>query len=189
MNQLKERLKKHEGLRLYPYKCFAGKTTIGYGRNIEDNGISNDEAEMLLDNDINCVVAQLNSKFKWFKDLPEIPKEVLINMDFNLGITRLSKFKKTLKHFEDRDFESASVEMLDSKWAEQVGKRAIELSNLLKNFKSGWHPKIGDVFTTLGSGSGLRETLTIVDIKDNDISVKRAKKPTLLELIKNLFRS
>ena len=129
-----EQLKRHEGFRSKPYQCSAGKLTIGYGRNLDDNGITKDEAYQLLLNDVGICSKQLLAEFVWFNKLQSLPRAVLLNMCFNLGISRLRKFKKTLKFFEEYQLSKAADEMLDSKWEKQVGKRAIELSDLLRTF-------------------------------------------------------
>ena len=129
--KLIEQLKKHEGIRLKPYKCTAGKLTIGVGRNIEDRGISEDEAEYMLQNDIDICMHELSKNLPFFYDLPETAQIVLIDMCFNMGMPRLLKFKKTLRHIELGGYRNASFEMLDSAWAKQVGKRAVTLSNQL----------------------------------------------------------
>jgi lysozyme len=127
-----ELIKKHEGLRLSPYKCTSGKLTIGYGRNIEDNGISKQEAEIMLFNDISSCEGELDLKIPIWRDLSEPRRAVLVNMVFNLGYPRFSKFKKMLKAIKEKDFNRAAAEMLDSRWARQVGNRAIELAEIMK---------------------------------------------------------
>ena len=130
--ELRERIKKHEGLRLKPYTCPAGYLTIGYGRNIEENGISEIEAAYLLDNDINNCRAECNKNFSWFDKLDTIRQDVIVEMDFNLGIKRLKKFKKMLAACSRKDYETAAREMLNSLWARQVGKRAETLADIMK---------------------------------------------------------
>lgn len=126
-------LLKHEGLRLKPYRCTAGKLTIGVGRNLEDNGISKQEAFYLLERDIDAVLSSLIHKFPWFKELNDVRKAVVIDMAFNLGIKGFSNFEKTIEYIAQQEYEKASIEMLDSAWATQVGYRANDLSNLMKN--------------------------------------------------------
>ena len=125
-----ELLKKHEGLRLKPYRCTAGKLTIGYGRNLDDNGISQNEAEQMLYNDIQVCYAEC-IKFPFWNSLNEARQAVLIDMCFNLGIYRLKQFKKMLSALEVGSYSSAAAEMLNSKWAEQVKGRAADLSKIM----------------------------------------------------------
>jgi len=129
---IKDQLIKHEGLRLDLYPDSVGKMTIGVGRNIDDKGISIDEVMLMLDNDIKEVEEQVNH-FRWFDTLSEVRRRVIIDMVFNLGITRFKKFKKTIAHISAGDYGGASREMLDSKWAKQVGVRAETLSKMMKN--------------------------------------------------------
>lgn len=133
MNQLQRQLVVHEGLKLTPYQCTAGKLTIGVGRNIEDLGITEQEAMMLLDNDIERVRHELQSNFSWFTGLTEARKNVLIDMCFNLGISRLKGFKNALAAMESGLWDVAAKEMLSSRWADQVGQRAIRLADAMEN--------------------------------------------------------
>jgi len=128
---LKDQLILHEGLKLKPYKCTAGKITIGVGRNIEDIGITEDEARALLDNDILRVAQELDNGLPWWRDLSDVRQRVLLDMAFNLGTPTLMKFKNTLGLIEAGDFVGASEEMLRSRWAEQVGQRALTLSKAM----------------------------------------------------------
>ncbi len=132
LEKVKERLRKEEGLRLKPYRCSAGKLTIGFGRNIEDNGISIGEAEYLLENDVKSVIQQLNVKIPWINSLTENRQVVLVDMAFNLGIGGLLLFKNTLAMIQRGDYEAAAKAMLQSKWATQVGNRAKALSELMR---------------------------------------------------------
>ena len=126
-----ELIKKHEGLRLKPYKCTAGKLSIGYGRNIEDNGISAYEADVLLNDDIQNCYAQC-IKFPFWNKLNEVRQAALLDMCYNLGFARLNGFKKMLKALGRLDYKTAAKEMLDSKWARDVKSRATELAELMK---------------------------------------------------------
>lgn len=128
--------KTFEGLRLKPYKCTAGKTTIGYGRNLDDVGISKSEADMLFERDFARAEADVRRLLKEngidCEHLIEQRFYVLTDMMFNLGYTRLSQFKKLLYALKNSRYDDAAKEMLDSVWAKQVGNRAITLSNLMK---------------------------------------------------------
>lgn len=125
-------LKQDEDLRLKPYRCTADKLTIGYGRNLEDSGISKDEAEYLFSNDVKEAESELRHAFPWFEELSETRKDVLVNMRFNLGMPRLLGFKKFLKALSLGEYETAAHEMMNSLWAEQVGDRAKRLANQIR---------------------------------------------------------
>lgn len=125
-------IKRDEGVKTHPYKCSAGKLTIGVGRNIEDNGLNEDEIQYLLMNDLRSCVHDLRSNFSFYDGLDNVRKRVMINMVFNLGINRLLKFKNFLAALEAGDYEKASVEMMDSLWARQVHGRADRLSALMR---------------------------------------------------------
>lgn len=130
---LVEQLKRHEGLSLTPYKCTASKATIGFGRNLEDKGISLEEAEMMLINDIREVESELSRKLMVFISLAKPRQDALVNMGFNLGVTGLLKFNNMIEALNHADYERAAKEMLNSKWAKQVGKRADELARQMKD--------------------------------------------------------
>jgi lysozyme len=134
-DELKKMLVRHEGLRLKPYRCSADKLTIGIGRNLDDVGISNDEAMMLLDNDIAAAEGALRQALPWTESLDDSRKLVLVNMTFNLGIGGLLEFKRTLALIESGRYQEAAGAMLNSKWARQVGSRAVELSKIMETGK------------------------------------------------------
>ena len=127
-----EYIKSNEGLRLKPYKCSAGKTSIGYGRNIEDNGVSEDEAEYMLHNDITRCVDDLYSIFPYFQALEFDQQTALTDMMFNLGKTRFLKFKKMIQAVKDNDFGEAAKQILDSRYAKQLPKRAKRNAELIR---------------------------------------------------------
>lgn len=127
-----DRIKKHEGLRLKPYRCTAGKLTIGYGRNLEDNGITEEEAHFLLMNDLEKSWDECRKAFSWISKMDKIRQGVIVELCFNMGLGRLKGFKKMLAACERGDYETASVEMLDSLWARQVGQRAKTLADIMK---------------------------------------------------------
>ena len=124
IEDLKEMLIKNEGMETKLYKCTSQRLTIGVGRNIEENGISIDEAELMLINDMNGVFADLDRNIPFWQFMPYNVRLVLADMCFCLGINRLLKFTKMLEAMEERDFELAGEELLDSVYAVQVKKRA-----------------------------------------------------------------
>lgn len=121
-----------EDKRSKPYRCSAGKLTIGVGRNLEDRGLSEDEIAHLLSNDIDLVEKELDRRVPWWRELSPARQNVLANMAFNLGVPRLLKFVKALDHMRARRFGAAADEMLDSTWARQVGDRAERLAVLMR---------------------------------------------------------
>lgn len=122
-----ERLKRHEGFRAKPYRCSAGKLTIGYGLNL-DAGISKEVAELLLMHEVSRIENELG-KFHWFRNISFPRQNILINMAYNMGIEGLLGFKKMIKALQQKDFAEAKRQMLDSKWArEDVPNRANELA-------------------------------------------------------------
>lgn len=136
-------IKLHEGQNKHgdkhvPYKDIVGKLTIGYGRNLDDVGLSDTEAESLLWNDVRQCVEQLSAKFSWFSNLDAARRTVLIDMCYNMGITGLSKFVNMLNHVSVGNYALAAEEMLNSKWAVQVKGRA---TRLIEMMKTGLYPK------------------------------------------------
>ena len=125
-------LKRHEGFRGKPYRCTAEKLTIGYGRNLDDVGISQEEAEFLLASDVRQATNDAHDIFPGILDYTENRQIALINMTFNLGKTRLRKFRKMIDAVNRDDWGSAAIEATDSLWYRQVGARAVELVNLLR---------------------------------------------------------
>jgi len=126
--KLSEQLIRHEGMKSKPYLCTAGRLTVGVGRNLMDNGINEEEALYLLNNDIDTMQKKVEYHLPWVIDLKEHQKMVLINMAFNLGVGGLLTFKNMLQALEQGDLALVEYEMLDSLWADQVGQRADELA-------------------------------------------------------------
>ena len=127
ITSLEDQLIDHEGLELKPYQCTAEKLTIGVGRNIEDRGITEDEARYLLKNDIRIVEDELLEKKPVVAGLDAVRQRVLVDMGFNLGIPTLLKFQNMWIAIEEEDWEEASAQAMDSRWAKQVGRRAERL--------------------------------------------------------------
>ena len=126
---------RHEGLRLKPYRDAESKLTIGVGRNLDDEGITRAEALMLLDNDIATVRRDVTRAFPWFPGLDPVRKDVVLTMVFNLGLPGFRRFEKTIAAIRAGDWENAAREMLRSRWASQVGKRATELAAMMERGK------------------------------------------------------
>lgn len=148
-----DKLIEHEGMVLTVYQDSLGIDTIGIGRNLKDRGISKEEldymdipsmavvyehgiteadARYLALNDIKIVENELAKVHPCVNDLSAVRQLVLMDMAFNMGVPRLCKFKKMWNAIHEQSFEIASIEMLDSKWARQVGGRATRLSDAMK---------------------------------------------------------
>jgi len=149
----------HEGLRLKPYRCTANKLTIGIGRNYEDSplsqkeqvdlfgkpmtraeteallakGITKDQAVKLLHSNIEKATQDARKLVVTFDKLSENRQNVLIDMAFNLGRSRLSQFKNTIRLINEGKFDLASQNMLKSLWAKQVKGRAVRLSIMMRD--------------------------------------------------------
>jgi lysozyme len=126
-------LKRDEGVRLFPYLDTAvpPKWTIGCGRNLSDNGLSHDEVEYLLGNDV--FRTEMEAKgFPWYDALDDVRQAVILSMIFNLGMTKFKGFYNTIRAIERHDYETAAALMLQSKWAKQVGARATRLSEMMR---------------------------------------------------------
>lgn len=132
MNKLTEQIIRHEGMELKPYRCTSDKLTIGVGRNLEDVGISEAEAMNLLMNDLATVDAQIEKLMPWAMKLDTVRYEALMNFVFNVGIGTALKFENAMAALKASDFDTAAAELLDSRWATQVGKRANEVSEQIR---------------------------------------------------------
>jgi lysozyme len=133
--QLLEMLKRHEGVEHHIYRCSAGFWTLGAGRNVDPQGglgLSDDEVDYLLENDIARVIKELSTEYRWFKDLDDVRKDAMIDISFNLGATRLRGFKRALAAMEVADYKMAAKEFLDSKWSRDVKGRATELCYMIE---------------------------------------------------------
>jgi lysozyme len=126
--KLRAQLMRHEGYRAKPYLDTVGVMTIGYGRNLRDVGITRDEADYLLNGDIDRTVKALLTHLPWMLELDSVRQAVLCNMAFNLGVSGLLTFRDTLKAVQQDRYDDAAEGMLASKWAQQVGQRAMELA-------------------------------------------------------------
>jgi lysozyme len=123
-----------EGVRNRPYKDTVGKLTIGVGRNLDDVGVNDDEIALMLDHDIDEAERTARRVLVGsFDDLTDERKAAIVNMAFNMGFDRLSGFKKCLAAIREGRYAEAADEMLQSKWAQQVGLRAVRLAGAMRN--------------------------------------------------------
>jgi lysozyme len=133
-NELIEMLKRHEGVRSHVYLCSAGYETIGVGRNIAESGLglTEDEIDFLLINDITRVKQELTDTYFWFPALNDARQDAMVDICFNLGLTRLRGFVKALEAMSREQFDIAADEFMDSRWSQQVGNRAVEVTEIIR---------------------------------------------------------
>lgn len=131
---VRKRLIEEEGLRLFPYTCTANKITLGVGRNIEDRGISDITAMQMLDEDIDLCVHELEKNISWWDEAPAGIQEVLIDLCFNMGISRLMLFSKTLQHLSHGEMDKAADELLNSRYATMVPNRANRNADIIRSY-------------------------------------------------------
>lgn len=131
--KIKNQLINHEGMRLKPYKCSAGKLTIGIGRNLDDRGITNEEAIYLFYNDIVRCENDLKGLFSNWNDYPENIQMVLMDMRFQLGGRGLRGFRLMIRAVYNRDWQEMIRQMKDSKWYKQTPNRAKDLIELVRS--------------------------------------------------------
>ena len=140
-NDLKARIKKHEGYRDTIYKDSLGFSTIGYGHLVlqtdrYEKGVTyrKKDLEKVFDTDFNTAKSNANQLIEGLP-IHHQAKCVIIEMVFQLGIGGVSKFKKMWKALKQNNYKIAYEEMLDSRWANQTPKRAEELANVMKSCK------------------------------------------------------
>jgi lysozyme len=130
-------IKKVEGLKLKPYKDINGNLTIGYGRNLDDRGITKEEAEILLFTDLAFAEYELREIFNDYDYYPVEVKIVLTSMMFNLGKNRFLTFKKFIKAIKEKDYKKAIIELFNSKRAKQLPNRTELEAQYLKKLIKG----------------------------------------------------
>jgi lysozyme len=121
-------IKKHEGFVAIVYKDSLGIDTIGYGFAIKDLELDKDICDLILERKLEDLMSRVENKFNWYKYMPQEIKDVVVEMCYQLGVSGFSKFKKTISYLQNKQWEDASIEMLDSLWARQTPNRAEELS-------------------------------------------------------------
>ena len=136
LENLRNTLVRHEGLSLRLYQCTSNANTIGVGHNLDAKGISAAVAALLLEEDIQDAVADLEKNIRGFRELPEPIQEALVHLCFNMGIPRLLQFKKTLSLIQEGKYSKAANELLDSRYASQVGYRAVEVAQMIRSVDS-----------------------------------------------------
>lgn len=133
MDKLTAMIKRHEGFRQYPYKDSLGVLTIGYGFNLDHwmaHGISTEEADALLGAKIG-IAAREASRIPGWENCNDVRRAVLVDMTYNMGISRTMKFKKMIEALKIKNFQEAAAQILDSRFARQTKKRAVELAAMM----------------------------------------------------------
>ena len=129
---VKTLIEQHEGRRHKAYRCTAGKTTVGIGRNLDDVGLSDDEIDYLFANDLKRA-QDAASKYPWFAELSEVRQAAVTDLMFNLGPTRFAGFRNFIHAMSQRQYARAAAELVDSKWFRQVGRRAKRIRLMILN--------------------------------------------------------
>jgi len=135
LNHLIKEIKEDEGYREYVYTDSEGFPTCGYGHHLYPGSKINEViANEFLRTDITGAINDFwTLPVEYRRGLEgEARKRVIINMIFNMGLSKVLKFKKMWRAVQAKDFPSAAKEMLDSKWARQVGNRAVRLARMME---------------------------------------------------------
>lgn len=125
------RLRRDEGLRLKPYQDTVGVWTIGYGHNLSAKPITKQAAEWILQDDLHDAIEAAET-YPWFEGLGAARQVVVVSLIFNLGHAGFAEFTRTIRAIKGGDYDTAAKELLDSKWATQVGDRAFRLAMMLR---------------------------------------------------------
>lgn len=131
-DRLLNSIKKHEGKNNRLYRDAEGICTIGYGHNLESSELRDEAIELILQHDVEAAEQAVRSALPYFDELSALRRETLVEMAFNLGLSRLLGFRKMLAALQIRNYAAAAREMLDSKWARQVGERARTLARQMR---------------------------------------------------------
>jgi lysozyme len=142
MSALIDMIKRHEGHgpyhgnRFFPYPDEVGKTTIGWGRNLTDTGVREDEAALMLENDVNEAIAGLRRQYPWFDALDPVRQDAIVDMAYNLGLERFAEFHHMIAALIIQKWTAAKAQALDSAWAREVGdkpgERAAEVAEMIE---------------------------------------------------------
>ena len=127
-----DNIKESEGFRSQVYQCTAGYDTIGFGFKVSDLELDVDMAEEILVRKLEKLIRRVKNRFSWVNEAPYEIQDVVYEMCYQMGVSGFSKFKKTIQYLADKNYDKASKEMLDSRWARQTPNRAIALSNIVK---------------------------------------------------------
>ena len=131
MEELLKSIEENEGFRGFQYNDTLGYPTIGFGTKLP---LSKEEAELILKFRLEKMINLLEKTKPEVKDFPQSIKEVLYEMAYQMGVNGLLKFKKMFKALEEQDYKKASLEGLDSRWAEQTPNRAKKLMKRVADY-------------------------------------------------------
>lgn len=129
---LRTELERDEGRRAKPYTDTVGKVTIGIGRNLTDRGLSDDEIDYLLEKDIGVAIDELDRVAPWWMDQTANRQRALVNLMFNIGAPTFLQFRRFIAAMLMGNYDRAADELLDSRWADQVGPRAHRIADLIR---------------------------------------------------------
>ena len=142
VDKLREQLKIDEGVKYEVYNDHLGYPTFGIGHLVTEQDqeygkpvgtpVSEERVNAVFDNDVAIYMSEAKKVFPNLEQLPEEAQQVIVNMTFNMGAPRLAKFKKFIAGVNASDWNTAAVEMMDSRWAKQVGNRAERLRDRIK---------------------------------------------------------
>ena len=133
--KLIDSIKKNEGYISTVYKDSLGIDTIGYGFAIKDLELEEDLCHVILQRKLKRLEKEVSTRFGWLKKMPPSVKDIVLELCYQMGVTGVSKFKKTIAYLEKSEWKNASIEMLDSRWAKQTPGRAKELSSRMAEVK------------------------------------------------------
>jgi lysozyme len=133
LEKLRKLIADHEGCKLKPYIDSVGKITIGFGRNLSEVGINDREASMMMNADIIRAHKFLDSNYPWFRRLSDVRQMAILDMAYNLGGKNFKEFHKMISALALSQFGRAADEALNSLWAEQVGRRAVEIAGMIRS--------------------------------------------------------
>lgn len=133
LRKMRAELERDERRMKKAYRCTAGKLTIGIGHNLDDKGLSDAAIDFIFEEDLRDAMRDLSVFIPWWSSvLNEVRQRVLVNMVFNMGISRVLMFKLALSHMRNGEWARAAAEMRNSDWFKQVGARAERLATMME---------------------------------------------------------
>ena len=133
IQRLRSMIRRHEGVKQFPYECSAKKLTIGIGHNLTDLGLPDSIIEDLFDHDLGNAISGCATLYPNWHELPDDIQMVLVDMMFNLGVNRISRFKRMNRAIDDQNWHRMAEEMKNSRWYVQVGTRSRELIEIVRS--------------------------------------------------------